>query len=59
MHEEIRSKLNSGNAYYHSVRIILSSRLLSNNLYTIADLFVVLSVKLGLSQNGKNIDWGY
>jgi hypothetical protein len=31
MHEEIKSRLNSGNACYHSVRSILSSRLLSRN----------------------------
>jgi hypothetical protein len=27
MHEEIKSRLNSGNACYHSVQILLSSRL--------------------------------
>jgi ATP-dependent Clp protease adapter protein ClpS len=32
MHEEIKSRLNSGNAYYHSVQSVLSSRLLSRNL---------------------------
>jgi hypothetical protein len=32
MHEEIKSRLNSGNAYYHSVQSLLSSRLLSRNL---------------------------
>ena len=30
--EEITSRLRSGNAYYHSVQNLLSSRLLSNNL---------------------------
>jgi hypothetical protein len=29
MHEEIKSRLNSGNAYYHSVQSLLSSHLLS------------------------------
>jgi sorting nexin-29 len=32
MHEEIKSRLNSGNACYHSVQILLSLRLLSRNL---------------------------
>jgi hypothetical protein len=31
MHEEIKSRLNSGNACYHSVQSLLSSRLLSRN----------------------------
>jgi hypothetical protein len=30
--EDIEKSLNSGNAYYHSVQNLLSSRLLSNNL---------------------------
>jgi hypothetical protein len=30
--EEIRRRLNSGNAYYHSVQNLLSSRLLSKNM---------------------------
>jgi hypothetical protein len=32
MHEEIKSRLNSGNACYHPVHSLLSSRLLSRNL---------------------------
>jgi hypothetical protein len=32
MHEEIKSRLNSENACYHSVQSLLSSRLLSRNL---------------------------
>jgi hypothetical protein len=32
MHEEIKSRLNSGNACYHSVRSLLSSCLLSRNV---------------------------
>jgi hypothetical protein len=32
IHEEIKSRLNSGNACYHSVQSLLSSRLLSRNL---------------------------
>jgi hypothetical protein len=32
MHEEIKSRLNSGNACYHSVQSLLSSHLLSRNI---------------------------
>jgi hypothetical protein len=32
VHEKIKSRLNSGNAYYHSVQSLLSSRLLSRNV---------------------------
>ena len=32
LHEEIKSRLKSGNAYYHSVQILLSSCLLSTNI---------------------------
>jgi hypothetical protein len=32
IHEEIKIRLNSGNAYYHSVQNLLSSRLLSKNI---------------------------
>jgi hypothetical protein len=32
IHEEIKSRLNSGNACYHSVQSVLSSRLLSRNV---------------------------
>jgi hypothetical protein len=32
MHEEIKSRINSGNACYHSVHSLLSSRLLSRNV---------------------------
>jgi hypothetical protein len=52
MHEEIKSRLNSGNACYHSVQSLLSSRLLSRNLkvkiYKTVVLPVVLGVKLCL-----------
>ena len=44
--QEIKSRLKSGNAYYHSVQNLLSSRLLSKNLkikiYTNIILRVVL-----------------
>jgi hypothetical protein len=33
IHEEIKRRLNSGNACYHSVQNLLSSWLLSKNLY--------------------------
>jgi hypothetical protein len=46
IHEEIKSRLNSGNAYYHSVQSLLSSRLLSRNvkvkIYKTTVLLVVL-----------------
>jgi hypothetical protein len=53
MHEEIKSRLNSGNACYHSVQSLLSSRLLSRNvkvkIYKPIILPVVcMGVKLGL-----------
>jgi hypothetical protein len=32
IHEDIKSRLNSGNACYHSVQSLLSSRLLSRNV---------------------------
>jgi hypothetical protein len=53
MHEEIKSRLNLGNACYHSVQSLLSSRLLSRklkvNIYrTIILLSFCTGVKLGL-----------
>jgi hypothetical protein len=46
IHEEIKSRLISGNACYHSVQNLLSSNLLSRNvkikIYTIIILLVVL-----------------
>jgi hypothetical protein len=46
MHEEIKSRLNSGNACYHLVQSLLSSRLLFRNvkvkIYKITILPVVL-----------------
>jgi hypothetical protein len=55
IHEEIKSRLNSGNACYHSVQSLLSTRLLSRNvkvkIYETIILPVVLyGVKLGLSR---------
>jgi hypothetical protein len=53
MHEEIKSRLNSGNACYHSVQSLLSPRLLSGNLEvkiykTIILPVFCMGVKLGL-----------
>ena len=50
--EEIKSRLRSGNACYHSVQNLLSSRLLSKNLKikiyrTIILLLFCMGVKLG------------
>jgi hypothetical protein len=60
-HDEIKSKLNSGNACYYSVQNLLSSRLISKNLkikiYKTVILPVVLfGCEIGLSLWGRNID---
>jgi hypothetical protein len=55
IHEQIKSRLNSGNACYHSVQSLLSSRLLSRTVKVkiyktiILPLFCI-GVKLGLSR---------
>jgi hypothetical protein len=46
MHEEIKSRLNSGNACYHSVQSLLSSRLLSRNLKVKIYKTIILPVVL-------------
>jgi hypothetical protein len=46
MHEEIKSRLNSGNACYHSIQSLLSSRLLSRNLKVKIYKTIVLPVVL-------------
>jgi hypothetical protein len=46
MHEEIMSRLNSGNACYHSVQSLLSSRLLSRNLKVKIHKTIILPVVL-------------
>jgi len=61
IHDEIKSRLNSGNAYYNLVQNVLSSRLFSKNLevkmYKTKMLPVFCTgVRLGLSHLGKNID---
>jgi hypothetical protein len=46
MHEEIKSRLNSGNACYHLVQSLLSSRLLSRNLKVKIYKTIILPVVL-------------
>jgi sorting nexin-29 len=46
IHDEIESRLNSGNACYYSVQNLLSSRLISKNLKTKIYKTVILSVVL-------------
>jgi hypothetical protein len=46
MQEEIKSRLNSGNACYHSVQSLLSSRLLSRNLKVKIYKTIILPVVL-------------
>jgi hypothetical protein len=46
IHDEIKSRLNSGNACYHSVQNLLSSRLLSKNLKIKIYKTVILPVVL-------------
>jgi hypothetical protein len=46
MQEEIKSRLNSGNACYHSVQSLLSSRLLSRNLKAKIYKTIILPVVL-------------
>jgi hypothetical protein len=46
VHEEIKSRPNSGNACYHSVQSLLSSRLLSRNLRVKIYKTIILPVVL-------------
>jgi hypothetical protein len=46
IHEEIKSRLNSGNAGYHSDQSLLSSRLLSRNVKVKIYKTIILSVVL-------------
>jgi hypothetical protein len=46
MHEEIKSRLNSGSACYHSVQSLLSSRLLSRNVKVKIYKTIILPVVL-------------
>ena len=59
--EEIKNRLRSGNAYYHSVQNLLSSRLLSKNwkIYrTIILPVICMGVKLGRWHCGRKGSWG-
>jgi hypothetical protein len=46
MHEEIKSRLNLGNACYHSVQSLMSSHLLSRNLKVKMYKTIILPVVL-------------
>jgi hypothetical protein len=46
IHDEIKSTLNSGNAFYHSVQDLLSSRLISETLKVKIYRNVILPVVL-------------
>jgi hypothetical protein len=46
MHEEINNRLHSGNACYHSVQSLLSSRLLSKNVKVKIFKTIILSIVL-------------
>jgi hypothetical protein len=46
MHEKVNSRLNSGNACYHSVQSLLSSRLLSRNVKVKIHKTIILPVVL-------------
>jgi hypothetical protein len=46
MHEEIKNRINSGNACYHSVHSLLSSRLLSGNVKVKIYKTIILPVVL-------------
>jgi hypothetical protein len=46
IHEEIKSRLNSGNACYNSVQSLLSSRLLSRNIKVKIYKTIILPVVL-------------
>jgi hypothetical protein len=46
MHEESKSRLNLGNAWYHSVQSLLSSRLLSRNVKVKIYKTIILPVVL-------------
>jgi hypothetical protein len=59
-HEEIKSRLKLGNQCGHSVHTILYSCVESENvkinIYKTATLQFFMSVRLGLSYQGKSID---
>jgi hypothetical protein len=53
MQEEIKSRLNSGNACYHSVQSLLSSRLLSRNVKVKVYKTIILPVVLYGCETGS------
>jgi hypothetical protein len=56
MHEEIKSRLNSGNACYHSVQSLLSSRLLPRSLKVKTYKTTILPVILYGCETCSNIN---
>jgi hypothetical protein len=61
LHDEIKSRLNSGNACYYAAQNLSSFRLISKNLKIKIHKTVILPLccmgaKLGLSLWGRNID---
>jgi hypothetical protein len=52
--EELKKRLNSGNACYHSVQSLLSSRLLSKNLKIRIYKLIILPVVLYWSQREEH-----
>jgi hypothetical protein len=63
IHDEIKSRLNSGNACCHSVQNLFSSCLISTKLkikvYKTFCQLCCMGAKLGLSLWGRNIDWEF
>jgi hypothetical protein len=64
VHDEIKSRLNSGNSYYHSVQNLLCSRLTSKNLKIKIYKTAILPVVLYGCENWslilrRNIDSGF
>ena len=53
MHEEIKSRVNFGNAFYHSVQNVLSPRLLSKNIKIKIYGTVILPVVLCWRETGS------
>jgi hypothetical protein len=54
IHEEIKSRLNSGNTCYHSVQSLFSSRLLSRNANVkIYKTLIHPQISLGKSSQGE------
>jgi hypothetical protein len=51
MHEEMKSRLNSGNAFYHSVQSLLSSCLISRNVKVKIYKTIILPVVLYRCEN--------